>query len=474
MPVLVLLLALAAKYAVIFTCPVSDEFQGDEQDYLHKARVVWRTGGLPRARETGQEELSYTDFRPPGYALLVAPLLVFGEDARQIHLTLRVVQSALDIALSALLFGLCIQMGRSRAYQVGVAFVLGVQPWTCAWVTSGYTETTVNLLVVLGVLALSRAVLAERPGNCSVWLLTGSALLSGTFLLRPEMIAFVPAIVALALALRRRGWGSFLGFGALAALPFGLCVLALIAHRLHVADEVRIFGSFRHATPGLRKWSCTWCASVYRKSDVVWGMRRGRDVFPLIPDCAFDNEEERARVNAIAERIHRAGRMTAADDADFMALARERIRHDPWRYYLWVRIFESVHLWVNLDTSTAYLEFFSRLPRTASRAAVGAFLALRLGVLALAAVGSLCLVRRWRSARDTSIGVFLLLGLFFAVTRTLFFGFVSIIAESRYVTPAWPFVIFLATFGASCMLRMCASSHARPTGPPPRPKLSPL
>lgn len=465
-PLLLFVAILGTKYAIVFSCPVSGKLNGDEQDYVHKARAVWETGSLPRAKEVGEGELAYSDFRPPGYPLLVAPLLVFGHEARQVHVTIRVVQSVLDIGTTCFVFWLCCQLCASLPYRVVVAIALGVQPWTSAYVMCALTETVVTFLIVAGVAALSRFVTAGASGRRNVWLLTGSALLSATFLCRPEMIVFVPAMVALAVALRRPGWKRFLALGALASIPFLACVLGLVAHRYHVAREWRIYGRFRHASPGLRKWSCTWNAPDQIKSAVVWGTRRGEDTFPLLPDGAFDSKAERAQVRAILQGVHQAGRMAPADDDALMNLAEQRIGRSPWRYYCSVRVYESAHLWINLESSAAYCHFFSRLPRLVSKAAVGAFLLLRIVVLGFALAGAFRLWKGWRSQSRVWTGCFMLLGLFFIVTRTLFFGWYCIIAESRYVAPAWPFVLVLAAYGTQGAFERMAARRAGQIGSP--------
>lgn len=442
-PVVLFAGLMTLKYTAIFTYPVFNSLEGDEYDYVGKARSFWQYGAFAGIQDVSRERFRYSDFRPPGYSILIAPCLMFGDSIQQIHWSVRVLQSGLDILLTLSLFALIWQFSTSQVFRCLGACVLGVQPWTSAWVVQAITETAVTFLTILGIAVLCRVTSTAR--RAGAWTLVGSLLLTATFTMRPEMVVMVPPVIALSLLLSGLGWRRILWHGVLASLPFGLCILALITYRAQVAGEVRVFGRFQCPAPGLRLWADTWTASEMVKCNVIWDTQGGRRSTQQLPENVFDNDMERARVAAIFNRIHQAGRMTADDDAEFAALAKERMSRHPVRY-VWVRLYNTVALWLNLMTSSPYLSCLAEMPRVVSKMAVGGLFALRLLTLSLAATGALRLWCR-RSLRFRWIERFLLVGLCFVVLRTLFFGLYMGAIENRYMTPAWPFVLSLALYG---------------------------
>lgn len=447
LPLAVLSVLLLLKYAIVFSAPLKDVLVGDEHDYLGKAMSIWRSGSV-HSREVTEGKLQYTDFRPPGYPLVVAPLLWFGDSLRELRSSLRFFQCTLDLLVTLFLFHLCCSFSRGLPYRFAAAVGLGVQPFTNGFVTSGYSDTVVTFLVTAGVAALWRY-RSQGAKSPALWLVAGSVFLSASFAMRPEMIIFAFALMALAVLSRRVAWSRRLRDAVVAAVPFLLVVGGLVAYRMQVHGEMRIYGKFLGATPGLMQWSQTWAGSEKTKTKVVWGLPKGEDPMKVLPGRAFDSEQEKTLVRGLVDRVARSGEYTAEDDGMMGELARARIARNPFRYHLAVPLYQSVHGWLNLETSSGYLHFFSRLPRALSRSAVGLMLLLRVGFLVLAVVGGVALWRQWRANSLDRTAAFLALGLFFVLSRTVFFGFFVKWVEARYLLPAWPFVIALAAYGAA-------------------------
>lgn len=448
LPTLLLTVFLAAKYAVILGCPLGNAWGGDEGDYARKAMALWEMGTFPAIQRVPEGALGYPDFRPVGYSAVVAPFMALGPRVSHVRAAVRGFHVVFDLAATLLLWHIVCSFLTALSVQMATALAIGCQPWTCQWVSGYGPDALVTSLLVFGVYALSRFVVCVEPRSVWAWLLAGSTLVSVTLTMRPEMAAMAPAVVAVPVILRRPlGWGRLCRFGAVAALPYVLSTLACIAYRLHYANEISVYGSFHHATPGLLTWSRTWNAPFRVKSEVLWGVDDGAEWYSRLPDGAFDSDTERDRVCSLMVRMRNRGGMQPEDDDEFSQIAAERMGRNPLRYYAWVPLYESLHLWLNLETSVEYLTLFSTLPRLLSKLLVGGFLLLRLTLLGLAVIGAVRLCAEFPGRPVALHHAFLAIGCVAAVLRTLFFGFYVVTAEFRYVSPVWPFVIVAGLYG---------------------------
>jgi len=144
--------------------------------------------------------------------------------------------------------------------------------------------------------------------------------------------------------------------------------------------------------------------------------------------------------------------MTKNEDAVFMRVAEARIAQDPLNYYLMVRAYNSVHYWVNLASASYLLQNQAKLSRSASKFVTGLFLSFKAIILCFAIYGfyaafKIKFISPIPSKYNELAGYFVLLGVVFVLMRTFLFAFYVNAVEFRYVTPAWPFVIFAAVFG---------------------------
>jgi hypothetical protein len=451
-PTAILIVLLLVRCILTFAIPVSNGLNGDEHDYVPKARALWSTGRFPAVKPIGPQELVYSDFRPPGYPLVIAPLLVFGDSCQEIRRSATAFHLVMDAIVTTILFLLCRCFSRRLLFECVAAVVLGVQPWTSAWAPIIITETSVVFLVFVGIMALWRFCMAGRVRTAVAWLIVSSILLNATFTMRPEMIVFVPPLIVIAILCRDCRASRFFGYACAACVPMVVFAGGLVTYRINVAGEPRVFGQLEHKTPGLALWAATWAGSEAVKMAAVCGTPRGNDTFLELPDAAFDNADERNCVREIITRIHQAGSMCPADDAAFMTLARQRIERNPLRYYVWVRLHNAWQMWINLETSSAYLHWFARLPRWLSKVLVGGCLGLRLVILAMAALGILRLWHALHGRHDKQAELFLALGSVFIIERTCFFGLYVYAFEARYMAPAWPFVLALGLYGLAWSL----------------------
>ena len=328
--------------------------------------------------------------------------LMFGESAEQIRMTVRILHLLLDAILTIFLFRLACRFSGAVFYRC-LAGAVARRPHaaTSAFVRENFDRHGGCFLTATGVVVLCR--LESRSGrrqdidSYSYW----EPLAEHHLHHQTGDDRHGAPVVALALLTATVGWRRFLTYGIVASVPFLFCVLAMIAYRVHVAGETRVFGKLVGPTPGLTAGQRLGLAPEPVKQTVLWDALNGVDAMRIVPDAAFDSESEKDRITAIMGRIHQAGRVTKADDSEFLDLANERIERQPWRHYLWVPLCNTALLWINRGISPPYLYFFARLPHLANRILVDLFFGLRLAVFASAAAGTACLCWRSRSCRWT-------------------------------------------------------------------------
>lgn len=446
-------LLMAAKLFLLLQVPLPEAWHGDAGDYVGKALYFNAHGEFPRIRSAAPDRpaLAYSDFRPPGYPLFVAALLGFGKSVPEITQSVRLAHFGLDLVTTGLLLWIVWRFHGAVGYRWLAALLLGVQPWTSAFILTLNPDTLTTFLLVSGVMLLALFVTGTGGWTRSLALLGASGLISLTFLIRPEMIVFAFALLLLGLALTWPAlkWRGVARYGVLAAIPFLAVTGANMAYRWQVAQEIRIYGEFRHSTPGLVQWTKTWIGSQTDKEQVIWGpLMIGPAGFAALPARAFSDEAERQQLIEVARAVAARGAMTAAEDRLFGSVAEQSIARDPMTYYVWNRLYSAANFWVNLNNASHYLHAFSLLPGALSKLLTGGFLTLKLVILGFFVVGLVLFPYRGQPAvRERWYLTFLLLGLAFVLMRTLYFGGIVGYVEYRYAVVAWPFVLALALYG---------------------------
>jgi hypothetical protein len=96
---------------------------------------------------------------------------------------------------------------------------------------------------------------------------------------------------------------------------------------------------------GFMAWEKTW---LYRVKDcylVPWKLNDESINVDEIPGRAFDTAEEKQRVAGILEQYNNDLTLTAEEDQEFGALARERTARHPLRTYLWLPAARAATIW---------------------------------------------------------------------------------------------------------------------------------
>lgn len=425
---LALLFLLICQGALLIR-PSPQGFNGDEPYYVEKARYLFEhrhfepISAEALAVERG-EQWGTSDWRPQGYPLFLAAVSFGDFRAGTLFPRVIAIQFALIAAAAWLLFEI-MRPGLNGPLLLTTAILLGVVPWPYDLVTILTPDSLVASITFFSIVILWRS----RERNSTALAFVGAFLLSTTLLLRPEMIALVPLILAVSVLSRRFDRHSFLKRAAACAGAFAIVVALQVAYRTNVAGHPGFYGGLHIRDSGAFAWTNTWLGTENQAYNFVYGLSNG-DVRDDLPPSAFSDAEEHRIVDRVIE-IDRSQHHYGPDlDAVFQHLAEKRRHEHPFLSAVGTRIWHSVHLWLNLETSSQLLNALAAVPRLVRRPMLGALAMLKLALLALFVVG---VVR----ARESVAPTLIVLCAALVIGRTLLIGTAMNWMVHRYVLNAW-------------------------------------
>jgi hypothetical protein len=300
-----------------------------------------------------------TLIRLPGYPLfLAASFKVFGIDQLA---PVRAIQMVIDLASCLLVAGF-VRDHVSRRAAHWALWLAVLCPFTANLTAVPLTETDSIFCVALGLFAGGRLIGSIRPQGRLPWgylLLTAFAL-GAAILLRPDGGLLAASIVPAIWWYRRRD-AAFAAFRT--AFVCGL--LALLPLLPWTIRNYRVFHFFqplapRYANdpgenpfPGWVLWTKTWLVEYVSSPEVYW---RGDDLtidIHLLPNRAFDSPEEYRQTDKLLFDYNDLCSLNPELDARFAALAEQRIRRDPFRFYVSLPLARLADMW--LRPRTEYL-----------------------------------------------------------------------------------------------------------------------
>jgi hypothetical protein len=413
--------------------------------------------------------------RLPGYpAFLAAIFWLFGTDNFRAVLLVQVI---FDLATCFLIADVARRLFSERAGKA--AFLLAALcPFLANYAAAALTEA---LEIFFTALALNLAVRALNIGGTSkrpalTWLGCGLAI-GGAILLRPDggiLLASVGGYLLWLLAKPHRSpkphiarqkkingvphfsppsrevgisasslpRSSLIVAGLLVALGTLAPLIPWTIRNLHTFHRFQPLAP-RYANdsdeplmPGFNRWVKTWMTDYVSVEEIYWPVP-GSDIdLARLPRRAFDSPEQRIETAQLFSAYNADHDMPPELDARFAALAHERIRESPARYYIWLPTLRITNMWLRPRT-----ELFPSDPRWWEFNDDPRWLTLSLafGVINLAYV-LMAIAGLWRAREFFGIGLFV----FFLVLRSIFLGTLEN-PEPRYTLEAYPAVIILAS-----------------------------
>jgi hypothetical protein len=322
------------------------QIQGDSLLYADIARN-WLTHGIygrSLIPPGGAPTIAPTLVRLPGYPGFLA--LCFAVFGKQNYSAVLYLQLVMDLATCLLVADFVRRISGHRAAMAAL-WLAALCPFTANYVAMPLTETPSIFCVALGLCAFAAVLERPRLG----WMLALAIAWSYAALLRPDgallAVVFFPALIFYgrssgnAQALR-----AALFCGVLAVLPFTLWTLRNW-HTFHVFQPLAPRSATdpgEPTTPGFQRWTKTWMADFASTYEIYWNVP-GDDIdIHTLPAQALDGNEGKT-LDLIAQYNMRDA-ITPPIDAGFAALAAERIRAHPFRYYLTLPLLRVADMWL--------------------------------------------------------------------------------------------------------------------------------
>jgi 4-amino-4-deoxy-L-arabinose transferase-like glycosyltransferase len=389
--------------------------------------------------------LTHTDgprptwIRLPGYpAFLAVCFRLFGSE--HYHAVL-LVQIVIDVGTCFVIADLARRTVSERAARI--AFLLAALcPFTANYTVAPLAETLSIFFVAAALDAAVAGLLASEAGrqSWSAWTWCGVAVSAG-ILLRPDGGIL---LIALGLFLVWHMWQRPTERARLFCA--GVLVLAISAAPLvpWTLRNWRDFHRFQPLVPksasdpdefvpdGFDKWVRTWAADYVSTEEVYWQVPGDQVDLTLLPSRAFDSAEEREKTQDIFAGYSKVLVVNPYLNSRFMDLARERIRHNPFRYYVWLPTLRIADMW--LRPRTEMLPLNSRWWEYADDP-VSSVTATLWGLLNLLFIFA-AVMGAVRGPRPRYLGMMLL----FVLLRSAFLGTLSN-PEPRYTLECYPVML---------------------------------
>ena len=395
-------------------------------------------------------EISPTYIRLPGYpAFLAAVFAIFGMEHYRAVLVLQIF---VDIATCLLIADLARRLVSASAAKA--AFLLAALcPFLASYAVAALTETLEIFFTVLAFDCAIAGLETLEQSRLRPWLGCGLAI-GAAILLRPDGGLLLLTIESYLAWLWVRTWKTRTSrprpHGSFHLLRAGLIVGAIslaplvpwawrnlrTMHRLELLAPRYANEEDEFVPTGFNRWVKTWMADYSSVEEIYWPVPGDTVDAEKLPARAFDSETQRRQTEELLADYNQVLHVTPELDARFAALAGQRIRQAPSRYYLWLPMLRIADMWLRprtetLPSDTRWWEFNDD-PKWSA-------LAVALGIIGLVYVGMAV-----AGLVETRNVPFLGLLLGFLVVRSMFLGTLEN-PEPRYTLECYPVVIILAT-----------------------------
>jgi 4-amino-4-deoxy-L-arabinose transferase-like glycosyltransferase len=324
------------------------QIQGDSLLYADIARN-WLTHGIygrSVLHAGGPPTIAPTLVRLPGYPGFLA--LCFAVFGNQNYLAVLYLQAVIDLATCLLIAGFVRRLCGPRSAMVAL-WLAALCPFTANYVAMPLTETLSIFCVALGLYAFA-AVLARPHWG---WLLILAFAWSYAALLRPDgallAVVFFPALILHV--------GRSLGFARSLRIALLCALVSLLPFAAWTLRNWRTFQVFQPIAPrsatdpgeptalGFQRWTKTWLADFASTYEIYWNVP-GDDIdIHALPARAFDSPANDRETLSLIAQYNTADLLTPQMDAGFAALAAERIRAYPFRYYVTLPVLRLADMW---------------------------------------------------------------------------------------------------------------------------------
>ena len=335
------------------------EVQGDPLVYGSIAKN-WMLHGIYGKTTSGI--LRPTLIRLPGYPLfLVACFKLFGMEH---YHAVMFAQTAIDLATCVLIAAFTRRIWNARAGWIALWFA-ALCPFTANYAAVPLTETLELFSIAVALYALARFLeTGNAEGPRWRWALVQALAWSYAALLRPDGALIAVALCPAMVWYGRRRWGAqrVIPCAAVAAL---VSILPFIPWTIRNWKTFHVFQPLapRYATdpgeftdPGFNRWTKTVCVDLACTWEIYWNV--DSDVIDIanLPARAFDSPEQYDETRGLLRDYNKTQSLTPEMDDRFDQIAADRIRTNPFRYYVALPLARLADMWLRPRTELLWIE----------------------------------------------------------------------------------------------------------------------
>jgi len=365
-------------------------YWGDTAGYLELGHNLFHHGVYGLADNGGFAPSLY---RLPGYPLFLATMeLLFSRIWPNSWMNaVSFVQAGADLAGGMLLAALARRQFLARTAEMVLALAM-LCPFTAAYAGIALTESLSVFAVSLGVYAAGRALAAAQAAARDRWaLLLAGCAAALAMLLRPDGVLLFAALGAGLFWYTANsagcGWRLKLKDGAASTALYCLVAVAPLApwtlrnwRTFHVFQPLSsVYQNDPGETPsvGFYRWALTWSDEYASTIDSLCCIGERQIDVSLLPQRAFDSPHQRELTALLLAEYNRDLSISPDLDARFAALAAERIRSHPLRFYLALPVLRVTDMVLRPRTEAFYLDaYWWRWSRHPGQTAVAVLLGL--------------------------------------------------------------------------------------------------
>ena len=321
-------------------------------------------------------DLTPSIFRLPGYPIFLATIELFFSSLWQNAWMNAVfaVQAIADLAGGVLLAAFARRQISPRAAEIVLALAM-LCPFTAAYAGIAMTESLSVFAVSLGIYAAGRAISAAREGRRDNWalVLAGSAA-ALAMLLRPDGALLFAVLAAGLFVYTARQPSQVPASRQLRPAIVSVALFSLVALAPLVPWTWRNWSTFhlfqplapRHVNdPGERvnlgfyRWMRTWSVEYASTGNVFWHVGAESIDLADMPPRAFDSPAQRDQTRLLIDEYNRTNSISQDLDDRFAALAAQRIRSHPLRYFLTVPLLRVADMFLRPRTEAFSTDAFT-------------------------------------------------------------------------------------------------------------------
>src|SRR5208337_1387201 len=314
-------------------------------------------------------------FRLPAYPIVLAVCnQLFGNLPHNGWLVvLYLFQSVIDIVGCLLLAAFAYRFLSPRAGEIAIALAM-LCPFTAAEAGTAMTECLSIFAVSLGIYSAGRILSAEAAGLHDTWAVILAGCASAlAMLLRPDgalLFVALPAGLFFYILRSRAGQRTSLALRRGLTTTSIYCLVALAPTAVWTLRNWIDFHVFQPLAPrdlgdpgdrtnvGIYRWLRTWSVEYTSTAVVFWQVGVGPIDPDDLPARAFDSPAQRAQTLALLDEYNHTIAVSADLDHRFDALAAERIRSHPIRYYIALPLARIADMMFRPRTEEFQLEVF--------------------------------------------------------------------------------------------------------------------